>query len=242
MRLLGFGIVLSVLLTVHGETSYTGEHTIGLQNDIGDNCLSVTFRVEVLNMENNNTVPLPFNLATGKIDGKCARSRQNEASISSTIAENEGRTKTLLFAFRTEEMRVKRVDELRWQLKNVIYTEDYEGNSVAFESDNSSIIFSAPLTQKYVCEDRINVTLHNPDYDFPIVVMFHPEIDVQPYGPKSNSYLCERTRKRTLSESLQNRSTIFCGVILAISSIAHIIGQMVRRHFMPQRKEIYESL
>ncbi|CAD6195017.1 unnamed protein product [Caenorhabditis auriculariae] len=75
-----------------------------------------------------------------------------------------------------------------------------------------------------------------------MLAMFYPEIDVQPYGPKSNFYLCERTRRRTLSESLQNKSTIFSGVVLAFSSVGTIIGHMVRRHFIPQRKEIYENL
>ncbi|VDO16137.1 unnamed protein product [Haemonchus placei] len=35
-------------------------------------------------------------------------------------------------------------------------------DTVSFESDNSSIIMSAPLTQKYVCKDRLNITLHSP--------------------------------------------------------------------------------
>lgn len=39
------------------------------------------------------------------------------------------------------------------------------GSSAVFESDNSSVIFSAPLTQKYVCEDRINVTLHSVNFE-----------------------------------------------------------------------------
>ncbi|CAP28355.2 Protein CBR-UNC-46 [Caenorhabditis briggsae] len=178
--------------------------------------MSVTFQVEILNEQNNNSVPIDFHLPSGVIKGKCAADRKSEAVISSTIEEADGRLKTLKFVFRTEEMRVKRVDELRWILNKVVYVEKFAGSSAVFESDNSSVIFSAPLTQKYVCEDRINVTLH--------------------------IYLCERTRKRTLSESLQHRSTVFCGVVLAISSIAHIVGHMLRRHFMPHRKELYENL
>ncbi|CAI2353689.1 unnamed protein product [Caenorhabditis sp. 36 PRJEB53466] len=217
-------------------------HTIGLEKENGDVCMSVSFEVKILNQQNNNTAPIEFHLASGKIKGKCAEDRKSEATISSTVDERDGRQKTLKFIFRTDEMRVKRVDELRWQLQKVIYVEKFAGSSAVFESDNSSVIFSAPLTQKYVCEDRINVTLHSENFDFPILVMFSPEIDVQPYGPKSNFYLCERTRKRTLSDSLQHRSTVFCGVVLALSSIAHIVGHMLRRHFMPHRKELYENL
>uniref|UniRef100_A0A1I7TYP7 MSP domain-containing protein n=1 Tax=Caenorhabditis tropicalis TaxID=1561998 RepID=A0A1I7TYP7_9PELO len=168
--------------------------------------MSVTFQVKILNEQNNNSVPIDFHLPSGVIKGKCAVDRKSESVISSTIDESDGRKKTLKFIFRTEEMRVKRVDELRWQLNKVVYVEKYAGSSAVFESDNSSVIFSAPLTQKYVF------------------------------------YLCERTRKRTLSESLQHRSTVFCGVVLALSSIAHIVGHMLRRHFMPHRKELYENL
>uniref|UniRef100_A0A1I7TYP8 MSP domain-containing protein n=1 Tax=Caenorhabditis tropicalis TaxID=1561998 RepID=A0A1I7TYP8_9PELO len=144
--------------------------------------MSVTFQVKILNEQNNNSVPIDFHLPSGVIKGKCAVDRKSESVISSTIDESDGRKKTLKFIFRTEEMRVKRVDELRWQLNKVVYVEKYA------------------------------------------------------------VYLCERTRKRTLSESLQHRSTVFCGVVLALSSIAHIVGHMLRRHFMPHRKELYENL
>ncbi|KAF1751928.1 hypothetical protein GCK72_018482 [Caenorhabditis remanei] len=235
--------VYSTTTSPSSESSFVYDNqTIGLKKGGGETCMSVTFQVKILNEQNNNSVPIDFHLPSGLIKGKCAPDRKSEAKISSTIEESDGRTKTLKFVFRTEEMRVKRVDELRWQLNKVVYVEKFAGSSAVFESDNSSVIFSAPLTQKYVCEDRINVTLHSENFDFPILVMFSPEIDVQPYGPKSNFYLCERTRKRTLSESLQNRSTVFCGVVLALSSIAHIVGHMLRRHFMPHRKELYENL
>lgn len=236
-------IIVGWVNAASSETSFVYDNqTIGLKKEDGATCMSVTFQVKILNEQNNNSVPIDFHLPSGLITGKCAADRKSEAVISSTIEESDGRKKTLKFVFRTDEMRVKRVDELRWQLNKVVYVEKYAGSSAVFESDNSSVIFSAPLTQKYVCEDRINVTLHSENFDFPILVMFSPEIDVQPYGPKSNFYLCERTRKRTLSESLQHRSTVFCGVVLALSSIAHIVGHMLRRHFMPHRKELYENL
>ncbi|CCD63013.1 Lysosome-associated membrane glycoprotein 5 [Caenorhabditis elegans] len=237
-------LTTSTAITSTGiESSFVHENqTIGLKKENGDTCISVTFQVKILNQQNNNSVPIDFHLPSGLIKGNCAVTRKSKAVISSTIEETDGRMKTLKFVFRTEEMRAKRLDELRWQLNKVIYEEKFAGSSAVFESDNSSVIFSAPLTQKYVCEDRINVTLHSVNFDFPILVMFSPEIDVQPYGPKSNFYICERSRKRTLSESLQHRSTVFCGVVLALSSIAHIVGHMLRRHFMPHRKELYENL
>ncbi|VDM60439.1 unnamed protein product [Angiostrongylus costaricensis] len=113
--------------------------------------------------------------------------------------------------------------------------------TVAFESDNSSIVMSAPLPQKFVCRDRLNITLHKPGFK-DVVAEFTPEIDIQPFGPKSNFYLCERTRKRTLTESFENKATIFSGVILGVASVSAMIGNAVRRHFIPERRRMYENL
>ncbi|VDL78295.1 unnamed protein product [Nippostrongylus brasiliensis] len=136
---------------------------------------------------------------------------------------------------------VKKFEELRWQLRKVVYVETFGDDTVSFESDNSSIVMSAPLTQKYVCKDRLNITLHSPGYQ-DVIVEFSPEIDVQPYGPRSNFYICERTRKRTLAESFENKATVFSGIVLGLTSVSAIIGHAVRRHFIPERKQMYENL
>lgn len=44
---------------------------------------------------------------------------------------------------------------------------------------NESALISAPLNQKFICKDRLNITLRNPKYKN-IVLEFLPEIDVQP--------------------------------------------------------------
>ncbi|VDK71865.1 unnamed protein product [Cylicostephanus goldi] len=68
------------------------------------------------------------------------------------------------FYFGTKTVLVKKYEELRWQLRNVVYEESYKDETVTFKSDNSSIIITAPLAQKYVCKDRINITLHSQGY------------------------------------------------------------------------------
>ncbi|KAJ1361120.1 hypothetical protein KIN20_020303 [Parelaphostrongylus tenuis] len=100
---------------------------------------------------------------------------------------------------------------------------------------------SAPLPQKFVCKDRLNITLHNPRFK-DVIAEFTPEIDIQPYGPKTNFHLCERTRKRTLAESFENKATIFSGIILGIASVSAMIGNAVRRHLNPERKRMYDNL
>lgn len=237
-----FFLLLLALGCCGQDVQFVDGETIGLKNDLGDVCLSISFRVEILNLEANNTIGVPFDLTAGDIKGRCAKSRKHEAHISSSVNVSSSRTKQLSFYFKTEEMRVKHVDELRWQLKKVVYSETFRGNTAFFESDNTSVVFSAPITQKYVCQDRINVTLTSDEFSFNIIAMFYPEIDVQPYGPKSNFFICERSRKKTLSQSLDSASTVASGVVLGISSVLTIVGHMVRRHFIPQRKQIYENL
>ncbi|RCN38979.1 hypothetical protein ANCCAN_15110 [Ancylostoma caninum] len=75
-----------------------------------------------------------------------------------------------------------------------------------------------------------------------VIAEFSPDIDVQPYGPKSNFYLCERTRKRTLAESFEHKATVFSGVVLGLTSVSAMIGHAIRRHFIPERKQMYENL
>lgn len=50
--------------------------------------------------------------------------------------------------------------------------------SVKFESNG--VFLSAPLTQKYVCKDRMNISLHNQHFkDY--ILELEPEIEAQPY-------------------------------------------------------------
>ncbi|CAD6195016.1 unnamed protein product [Caenorhabditis auriculariae] len=155
--------VLSLPFLITGLEKFVDENTVGLKNEFDDVCLSVKFRVEILNLQFNNTAAVPFDLAEGNVTGKCARESRSSAILSSTISHDE-RTKKLKFIFGIKEMRVKKVDELRWQLRKIVYSETFEGDSAVFESDNSSVIFSAPLNQKYVCKDRINVTLRSDEF------------------------------------------------------------------------------
>ena len=118
-----------------------------------------------------------------------------------------------------------------------------------FSSKNLSALISAPLNQKFVCKDKLNITLRNPKYAN-IVLEFLPEIDIQPMNTASGFgsngshilyyiviyliiiivYICDRTRRRTLRDSFQSRMTIFSGIVLGICSVSVLIGHSMRRH------------
>ncbi|WKY12613.1 hypothetical protein Q1695_003871 [Nippostrongylus brasiliensis] len=224
-------------------TSFVNFETteVGLRNSKGEICLGVTFSITLINLNINDTSNrIPFDLTSTTISGYCAKKVKGDALLTATVS-HDNRKKRLKLYFSTKNVLVKKFEELRWQLRKVVYVETFGDDTVSFESDNSSIVMSAPLTQKYVCKDRLNITLHSPGYR-DVIVEFSPEIDVQPYGPRSNFYICERTRKRTLAESFENKATVFSGIVLGLTSVSAIIGHAVRRHFIPERKQMYENL
>lgn len=46
--------------------------------------------------------------------------------------------------------------------------------------ESNGVFLSAPLTQKYVCKDRMNISLHNQHFkDY--ILELEPEIEAQPY-------------------------------------------------------------
>lgn len=51
--------------------------------------------------------------------------------------------------------------------------------TVKFQTKNDSNVVSAPVRQKFLCKDRLNITLHHPKFK-DIVVELMPEIDIQP--------------------------------------------------------------
>lgn len=238
-----FQALLAGVVAAANYTSFVDYETteVGLRDSKGEVCLGVTFAITIINLNINGTDNrIPFDLTSTTISGYCAKKLKGDALLTAT-ATHDNRKKRMKFYFGTKNVLVKKYEELRWQLRKVVYSETYGDETVSFESDNSSIIMSAPLPQKYVCKDRLNITLHNAGFR-DVVAEFAPEIDVQPYGPKSNFYLCERTRKRTLAESFENKATVFSGVVLGLTSVSAIIGHAVRRHFIPERKQMYENL
>ncbi|KAE9419409.1 hypothetical protein Angca_000928 [Angiostrongylus cantonensis] len=225
-------------------TSFVNRDTneVGLYNGEGKVCLVAVFTITIVNFNINGTNNrIPFDLTSTTISGYCARNTKGDALLTATTGKHDSRQKKMKFYFSTGNVLVKKYEELRWQLQKVVYSETFNADTVSFESDNSSIVMSAPLPQKFVCRDRLNITLHNPGFK-DVVAEFTPEIDIQPFGPKSNFYLCERTRKRTLAESFENKATILSGVVLGVASVSAIIGNAVRRHFIPERRRMYENL
>uniref|UniRef100_A0A7E4VT93 Uncharacterized protein n=1 Tax=Panagrellus redivivus TaxID=6233 RepID=A0A7E4VT93_PANRE len=230
----------------------------GLLDSEGHPCLYLKLRARIYNF-NLNSSDIALELAdlsnnTVAIAGFCAL--HNEVTKHSFIEarwNQNYRLKTLKLSFveRYEEMQPS-ILELRWQLAKVVYEEVYEKSRskrpIVFETRNTSIVVSAPLHQKFVCKDSLNITLHHANEKIykPFVLELLPEIDIQPMntgsGFGSNAYLCERTRRRTLSESFQSKMTIFSGVVLGISSVLTLIGHSLRRFFLPERRQMYNSL
>ncbi|CAI4223422.1 unnamed protein product [Auanema sp. JU1783] len=238
-------IISLVHLTAANYTSFVDVDTnqIGLTNDKGRICIALAFKVGVFNLnikESNNFIPFDLLSDETIIGGRCSKDFKTDPILTAIIV-HESRKRKLKFYFGTKNVYVKQIEELRWQLRKVVYTESYEDRSASFESDNSSVIISSPLNQKYICKDQVNITLHSEGFE-DVIVSMSPDIDFQPYGPKSNAYLCERTRKRTLRESFENKATVFSGVVLGLASVGSIVGHSIRRHLHPVRKEIYQNL
>ncbi|VDK30486.1 unnamed protein product [Gongylonema pulchrum] len=122
-----------------------------------------------------------------KLSGHCAN---NESKVLLRASwKNEGRKKQLNMRFTTAYVRnlVSQLEELRWQMQTVSYTESYSGQSVTFSSNNA--VMSAPLKQKFICRDKLNITLSSEHYkDY--VLELHPEITAQPYHIASSHPSC----------------------------------------------------
>ncbi|KAF7636606.1 hypothetical protein Mgra_00004004 [Meloidogyne graminicola] len=128
--------------------------------------------------------------------------------------------------------------ELKWELSLVEYKirwNGYKSNSSLFSSGkNTTALINVPLNQKFVCRDAINITLHKRRRKN-VIVQLLPlagQLELQPlatntFGLGNNVFICERTRKRSLRESFQNRMTIFSGILLGIGSIGTIIGYSI---------------
>lgn len=55
-------------------------------------------------------------------------------------------------------------------------------------------------------------------------------------------YVCERTRRRTLSQSFQSHVTIFSGVVLGLSSVGTLAGYSLWRQLLPSRRVLYNDM
>ncbi|VDM50082.1 unnamed protein product [Toxocara canis] len=229
------------------QNADTGE--FGLAERNGATCLLLKFSANLYNLNLNGTnivtqVP-KISSPEVKLSGYCALHDSKKNSAQLLIKwKTEGRKKSLKLYFDTANVKtlIKQLEELRWQLENVTYTETYNGLSVEFNS--SDVVISAPLKQKFVCRDKLNISLHNDRFkDY--ILELEPDIYAQPYNAaegSANIYVCERTRRRTLAESFQNKMTILSGVILGISSVSMLAGYSVRRQLHPSRQQLYQTL
>ncbi|KAK0412268.1 hypothetical protein QR680_006122 [Steinernema hermaphroditum] len=219
----------------------------GLTTEQNDPCLLLKFSVSMYNLNINGTnIKSPMvdlSASNVKLDGFCAnpKHRNKHAQLTGKWIEN-GREKILGLMFTTETIKspIHQVEEVRWALSTVTYSESYQDSSIDFKTANDSIAISAPQKQRFLCKDRINITLRNSNYK-DIVLELEPEIEAQPFGTVSNIFVCERTRRRTLSEAFQNKMTIFSGVVLGLSSVSVLTGYSLRRQLMPERFRQYEA-
>ncbi|KAI6186618.1 hypothetical protein M3Y98_00152200 [Aphelenchoides besseyi] len=249
---------LLCIVAVNAKTQFESfqnpsTNDFGLVNDQNEPCLVLRFHARLYNFNLNGTdiatELADFTLKDVRLSGYCAL--HNEVRKHAQLQADwstAGRRKMLRFEFRESFVRVfgQQVDELRWQLHRITYVERYNGKTIKFQSANNSVVVSAPLRQKFICKDRLNVTLYHSKFQN-IVVEFLPEIDFQPLntgtGFGSNVvYVCERTRRRTLAESFDSRMTVFSGVVLGISSVGTLVGYSLRRQLKPSRREIYNFI
>ncbi|KAK6108605.1 hypothetical protein QQG55_32715 [Brugia pahangi] len=222
----------------------------GLKDKYGMPCLLLKFSAQLYNFNLNGTniaakVP-ELTSPEVKLSGYCGSSDDiNNSKVEFKASwKREGRRKQLILSFGTAyvEDPVNHLKMLRWQLKMVTYSESYSRQSVEFSS--KEVMMSAPLKQKFICHDKLNLTLTNRHFkDY--ILELNPEISAQPYqvtGKHPNLFICGSTRRRTLAKSFESRMTIFSGIVLCITSISLIVGYSFRRQSHPTRKKLYESL
>ncbi|VDN05778.1 unnamed protein product [Thelazia callipaeda] len=232
----------------------------GLKNEYGLPCLLLKFSAHLLNLNlNGSNVATENHFITGielhiqvpdftspkvKLSGNCAGNdtKHNKVMFSASW-KKQGRKKRITFYFGTGYVRnlVNQLEELRWKLNIVVYSEFYANQSVKFSSNK--VVISAPLKQKFICRDKLNISLSN-DHFKDYIMELSPEISAQPYYVKGGYpiYICERTRRRTLAESFENRMTLFSGIVLCVSSVSMMVGYTFRRQSHPTRKKFYRSL
>uniref|UniRef100_A0A914GQE7 Uncharacterized protein n=1 Tax=Globodera rostochiensis TaxID=31243 RepID=A0A914GQE7_GLORO len=206
-------------------------HEFGLDDEGSRHCLVLRFTANLINLNLKKQLAVEnvdFTSARVKLVGFC--SARNELKKHSQIQASwrvGKQRKALKFAFR--EKRTKRstthAEELRWLLDKVEFMDKFKGRSVRFTSgQNVSATVNAPLNQKFVCRDSINLTLQHPRYKDIVVqlVSVANQIELQPIAASSglgnNVFVCERTRRRTLRESFRSKMTVFSGILLGIGS------------------------
>ncbi|CEF63074.1 Hypothetical protein SRAE_1000133900 [Strongyloides ratti] len=181
----------------------------------------------------NTTNVLPsFSSPAVKLQGYCFTNTKNKVSEIKAQWKQNDRKKVIYFLFTSDNLSDNTENELRWRLKNVTYIEKHGEESITFKSKKDSFMVTSPIRSKYICRDKLNITLSHDNYK-DIVVQLLPEIEFIPFigekGYGSNIFICERTRKKSLSEAFQSKMTIIAGIVLGLSSISAIIIHSLRR-------------
>ncbi|GMS77909.1 hypothetical protein PENTCL1PPCAC_84, partial [Pristionchus entomophagus] len=236
-------VLLVIFSAASAEYTYFADHKgVGIRDADGTTCLYLSFLLQMRNYNLGEGAPLEnIDLGDSVLGGRCGtRNDEDDSAYLSAKFTHVNRTRTFLFNFKQATIVVDRYEQARWSLFQISYAEAYEGQQVVFLSPNGSVV-SGPLKQQFTCRDTINTTLTHEIYQ-PIDVFLAAPVEIQPYGLSSNIYLCERTRRRSLSESFEAKSTVASGIVLLLSSIGVIVGHTLRRHFIPERKAAYDNL
>lgn len=64
------------------------------------------------------------------------------------------------------------------------FLESKNRKPIIFKSNDTKVTVSSPLHQKFVCKDKLNITLENKEYK-PFILELLPEIDMQPMNTGS---------------------------------------------------------
>ncbi|GMR57163.1 hypothetical protein PMAYCL1PPCAC_27358, partial [Pristionchus mayeri] len=236
--------VILAVGSVAAEYTYFADHRgVGIRDADGETCLYLSFSLQMRNYNLGDEAPLEnIELGDAVLGGRCSsREKADDSAYLSAKFTHINRTRTFLFNFKQATIVVDRYEQARWSLFQLSYAEAYDDLQVVFLSPNGSSVVSGPLKQQFTCRDTINTTLTHEIYQ-PIDVFLGAPVEIQPYGMSSNIYLCERTRRRSLSESFEAKSTVASGIVLLLSSIGVIVGHTLRRHFIPERKAAYDNL
>ncbi|KAL3097034.1 hypothetical protein niasHS_002750 [Heterodera schachtii] len=245
----------------------SNKHEFGLDDEGSKHCLVLRFNATLINLNLKEPLAIEsvdFTSDRVKLVGFCSARNEMEKHSQVQASWRVGKQrKTLKFVFREKRMKrsTAHAEEIRWTLGKVEFTDKFKGRSVRFASGkNESATVNAPLNQKFICRDSINLTLHHVRYK-DIVVQLVPvanQMEVQPitasFGLGNNVFICERTRRRTLRESFRSKMTIFSGILLGIGSVGMIVGYSFWKQ-MPtaeekgkamaadeRRRECYENL
>uniref|UniRef100_A0A914W8J3 Uncharacterized protein n=1 Tax=Plectus sambesii TaxID=2011161 RepID=A0A914W8J3_9BILA len=182
------------------------------------------------------------------ISGHCSpeddRNKDAELYIEWLSERNRNFTYRLALQFTANKTKQKTtgLDEWRWELYDVSLELKHLNHSIVGVGKKKAEI-NAPILQSFICKDSMNVTLvgRNGSTPMNVTLQLAKNMKIQPFGVLSAggygiTYMCKKTRDRSLVESLRGQTTVVMGVILGIASVGVIMGYGTKRQFFPNQQ------